>query len=234
MPFPLPLPSFIHVLEQHWPFISPLAGCKLVSARFDPASSSEQDMRRYGLQPTGNSRKRQSEFLAGRICAARALSSSQLPGRDAVSGQPLWPKGWCGSITHSHGQAVAIVASTLDWKSLGLDIERRIEAGRALRLRSTLLTAHEQEWLEGLDQQTAANRLGLIFSAKESLYKALNPLTGVYFGFQDAQVTEYDETGKLSLQLLRDLSDEYRYGMEFPCLWTPFAHGVLTLAYLAA
>ena len=229
-----PLPPFIHELEACWPFTTRLSGCKLVSARFDPDAFSDQDMLKYGLQASGRSRKRHSEYLAGRLCAAGALETGQLPARDADSGRPVWPYGWCGSITHSHGQAAAVAAAQSDWKGLGLDMERLLETQRALRLHSAILTKDEQNWLNTGSDDSAPRLLTLIFSAKESLYKAINPLTGVYFGFQDAQVTEYRQDGQLTLQLLRDLSDEYRSGMEFSCLWTPFGHGMLTLVYLAA
>lgn len=230
-----PLPLFIHELEACWPFATRLNGCKLVSARFDPDEIGDQDMLKYGLQLSGRSRKRHSEYLAGRLCAAAALETNQLPARDADSGRPLWPNGWCGSITHSHGQAAAVVAATADWEGLGLDMERLLETGRALRLRNAILTEDEQSWLSNERDDSAARLLTLFFSAKESLYKAINPLAGVYFGFQDARINEYDaEGGTLSLELLRDLSEEYRSGMEFPCLWTSFGHGMLTLVYLAA
>lgn len=234
MPICQTLPRFIHELEPCWPFAARLNGCKLVSARFDPDATTDQDMLKHGLQTSGRSRKRHGEYLAGRLCAAGVLETDRLLARDADSGRPLWPDGWCGSITHSHGQAAAVAAATADWKGLGLDMERLLEAGRALRLHNAILTKDEQRWLSGESDDGAARLLTLIFSAKESLYKAINPLTGVYFGFQDAQVIEYRQDGQLTLQLLRDLSDEYRKDMEFSCLWTPFGHGMLTLVHLAA
>lgn len=231
-------PGFIQTLACNWPFTVSLPGCQLVTACFDPAASREQDLLDHGLQPSGSNRKRQGEFLAGRLCAAQALGQNgqcaSLPTRDSDTGLPVWPDGWCGSITHSHGLAAAIAGPTTQWSGLGLDIERLISPKRALRLCDAILTPDEQHWLHDLSEDEAARRLTLIFSAKESLYKAINPLTRTYFGFQDARITEYAQDGWLTLQLLRDLSDTYRCGMEFPCLWTPYGHGMLTLVYLAA
>lgn len=229
---------FIQSLQLCWPFPVQMTDCRLVVACFDPQAYSAQEMLKHGLHYPGSSRKRQGEFLAGRLCAARALGGTghgaSLPARDSDSGRPLWPDGWCGSITHSHGLAAAVAGSVHRWSGLGLDIERLIAVKRALRLRKAILTPDEQHWLDGLDEASTARRLSLFFSAKESLYKALNPLTNTYFGFQDAQVVDYQPGGRLSLQLLRDLSDQYRAGMQLPCLWTPYGHGMLTLVYLAA
>lgn len=234
MPNSQPLPRFIHTLEQCWPFVSSLPGCRMFTASFDPAALTTEDITRYGLRAIGSNRKRQSEFLAGRLCAARALDSNLLPVRDVASGLPVWPIGCCGSITHSNGLAAAVAAARSNWKGLGLDIERILKAKRAMRLRKAILTEEEHDWLSAETEEDAAQLTTLFFSAKESLYKAINPLTGVFFGFQDARVIEYRQDGQLTLQLLRDLTDEYRNGMEFPCLWTPYGHGLLTLVYLAA
>lgn len=237
MPCPPVYPEFIHSIEHHWPFLEHLPGCHLVSSSFDPDATSKHDFQYYGLQPAGSSRKRQSEFLAGRICAAEALALSghrfQLPARDTASGRPVWPAGHCGSITHSHGVAAAVTGPTDCWKGLGLDVERLILAPRAKRLSGAILVPDERHWLEGQDEQTVASRLTLIFSAKESLFKALNPLTGVYFGFQDAEAFCLEAQNRLGLRLLRNLSDEYRAGMEFSCQWVRHGHGVLTLVHVA-
>lgn len=231
-------PSFMRPPASCWPFMQSLPSCHLVTTGFDAAASTVQELDCFGLSSSGRSTKRQAEFLAGRLCAAASLQAAGYPAiilqRDAESGRPVWPQGLCGSITHSHGMAVSIAGFSQQWHSLGLDLERMIAPARALRLQKAILTPHEQAQLKGLDEEALARQTTLLFSAKESLFKALNPLTGVYFGFQDAQVSEYTQDGRLTLQLQRDLSDSYHSGMEFPCLWIPYGHGMLTLVYLAA
>lgn len=238
MPYQPTLPEFIHQPVAAWPFSTRLVDCHLVTASFDPAGQGEPEFARYGLTVTGSNGKRQCEFLAGRLCAAQALHNAgnhfSLLGRDPLTGRPQWPNGWHGSITHSHGQAAAVVAPADTWRGIGLDLERLIATQRAQRLRHAVLGETEQHWLKSTNAENDARILTLIFSAKESLFKALNPLTGVYFGFQDAKVTSLEQSGEVTLQLNRDLSGDYRAGMEFSCQWTPFAHGVLTLVYLPA
>ena len=46
------------------------------------------------------------------------------------------------------------------------------------------------------------NSISLTFSAKESLFKALYPLVLRHFYFQDAEVLDVDDSGRLRLRLL--------------------------------
>jgi enterobactin synthetase component D len=75
----------------------------------------------------------------------------------------------------------------------------------------------------------------LVFSAKESLYKCLQPLTGVFFDFADAAVVEADVGQRtLRLRLLRRLSDEHDRGRELRASFS-FSDGhVYTLVSLAS
>lgn len=234
--FPV-LPTFMQSTASCWPFSVQLPNCTLATANFhttaDPAAVIGS-----GLQPVGSNPKRQAEYLAGRRCAALALVTAghdyYVPERDSHSGRPLWPDGWCGSITHSHGIAAAVTGQTCHWHSLGLDIEKMIAPDRAQRLRQAILTPGEQQRMEQLEPAVAARNLTLIFSAKESLFKALNPLTDIYFGFQDAQVLPTTQAGQITLQLLRDLAPPYIAGTMFSALWCEYGHGMLTLVSLPA
>lgn len=228
-------PAFILDLELHWPFACRLDHCQLAFARFDSQLLLTEDFAAQGVPPCKGGQKRQAEFLAGRICAARALKglgmAATLPGRHPENGLPLWPAGVRGSISHSHGMAVAIAGNARQWRSLGLDLEKTMGGQRAQRLRQAILTPTEQHWLDDHPADQAGQRLTLLFAAKESLFKALNPLCGTYFGFQDAEVVEYD-ADRLGLRLLRDLSDEFRSGMLFHARWAAFGHGMLSLVAL--
>lgn len=228
-------PSFLQAATPCWPFSAQLPSCTLTTTRFDTTSDSIARIAN-GLEPVGSNPKRQAEYLAGRSCATRALAKAghghYVPERDGNSGRPLWPGGWCGSITHSHGIAAAVVGETSRWQSLGLDMEKMIAPERAQRLRRAILTPDEQHWMEQHDPATAARNLTLIFSAKESLFKTLNPLTNIYFGFQDAQVLPGTQEGQITLQLLRDLAPPHIAGTMFSALWCEYGHGVLTLVSL--
>jgi len=159
---------------------------------------------------------RKLEFLAGRWCAAGALSRAGIQacelGRDA-EGRPLWPAGAVGSITHNRAYAAALVAPCARWESVGIDSERILSASAADEVRDIVVTPEEWPLLDPLPL-SREEFVTLIFSAKESLYKCLNPLVGVFFDFHSARLTAIDpDRGTFQLQLLTRLSE--RFGEDF-------------------
>ncbi|HAB08395.1 MAG TPA: 4'-phosphopantetheinyl transferase [Alcanivorax sp.] len=161
--------------------------------------------------------KRRCEYLAGRVCAATAgqalTGESLIPalGKDRA---PLWPAPLVGAITHSHGRAAALVGHRDQWQGLGLDYEAWLAPRRALRLAGEILTEQERQALQGLGEAEQARRITLTFSVKESLFKALYPLTGRRFYFQDAALDGEDR-----IRLLTTLSADWRQGMALPYQW---------------
>lgn len=137
-------------------------------------------------------KKRRQEFAAGRDCARRALRSmgfSVAPIPVGQDGEPQWPEGVVGSITHSGGYAAAAVATAEAYAGLGIDVEKRRDLQPAVVERIT--SEQERRWIAGQkDRQGAVLKL---FSAKESLHKLLQPLSGETLGFTDANVTEVGE-----------------------------------------
>ncbi len=124
---------------------------------------------------------RREAFALGRVAARRALrllghpEVPILPGPDRA---PRWPPGLLGSITHAAGLAAAVVAPITCTGGVGLDIEdmTRIPDTKIARLVSD---RDERRWIGGRTE-----RLVSLFSAKESIFKALYPQHGAYFGFE--------------------------------------------------
>ena len=160
---------------------------------------------------------RQAEFLAGRVAARAALSGAgwteavEIGVREDRS--PNWPFGMVGSITHTRSYASAAVAKSHSVRAIGIDSEARFDRATAREIRSHIVSAGEFKWLpEGYSEELT---LSLVFSAKESLYKALAPVVGRFFDFTDAEVVEIDPTTQaLRLALRVDLNGEFRAGME--------------------
>ena len=73
-------------------------------------------------------RKRKADHLAGRIAAAHALPDHTVPAI-GPSGEPLWPQGISGSITHSGTQAIAVV--TQYPALIGIDCETILSENEA-------------------------------------------------------------------------------------------------------
>ncbi len=212
------LPACCTPLRYHWPLPRPVPGAVLASCAFDPANLAADDFQRAGIVPSASLQrsvaKRQAEYLAGRVCARAALQ--RLDGRDYVPGSgadraPIWPAGIRGSITHGKGWAAAVVAADGACKGLGLDQEALLDDERAERLMGEILTPAERE---RLDRSELGLSVTLTFSLKESLFKALYPLTLQRFYFEHAEVLQWSADGLARLRLLTDLSTQWRHGAE--------------------
>lgn len=235
----MPATAFITALTidaPAWPeLIPPGNPLVLTQCHFSVEAYHDDEFIRHDIeQPMRLQRavaKRRSEFLAGRICAHQALlqlGSNGRAGSEAERRDPIWPHGYTGAITHSHGIAAALVGSTEHWQGLGLDIEHWIKTDSARHLSSAILQPHENKLLDE-DDEHFSHQLTLIFSAKESLFKALNPLTGTSFYFHDASILHLDEeTNTLTLRLDCTLNDQWRVGTTLICHYTTSANYVMT------
>lgn len=215
------LPACCPALTHHWPLPQALSGVVLVSGRFDPAKLADGDFQRCLIpQPSSIQRsvaKRQTEFLAGRLCAMQAME--RLDGRRLAPDigedrAPIWPDDVCGSITHSTGRAAAIVAHKQQWRGLGLDTENMLSVERATRLAGEILTPEEMAQMAAGPADQVALRVTLTFSLKEALFKALYPIVQQRFYFEHAQLLEWSADGHARLRLLTDLSSEWHSGRE--------------------
>ena len=148
--------------------------------------------------------KRRREFTTGRSCARTALAALGVPPAPILRGDrgaPRWPSGYAGSITHCAGYRAAAVASTREMLTIGLDAEpdeilpdgvlaHVSLPGERARLRDLAAGAPGTCW----DR--------LLFSAKDSVYKAWFPLTGQWLGFEDADITIDPVAGTFQARLL--------------------------------
>ena len=143
------------------------------------------------------------EFTTARSCARRALRQFGVASFALLSGptrEPLWPPGYVGSITHCEGYRAAAVARLQDAKSIGIDAE--LHEPLPPDVLSLVTTSAERDWLARAPEGRHWDRL--IFSAKESIYKAWFPLTSAWLGFEDVCVTVNAVTGEFSARLLPD------------------------------
>lgn len=145
---------------------------------------------------------RRLEFATGRACARDALAklgagSGPIP--VGHRGQPCWPAGIVGSITHCDGYRGAAVARSVDFAAIGIDAEPNEDLPE--RLLEEIALPGERVWLDEL----AANAPGvcwgrLLFSIKESVFKAWFPLAGRRLGFGDATAS-IEGLGEFSVRL---------------------------------
>lgn len=182
-----------------------LAGHSLQRVDFDPATFQPEDLfwLPHHALLADCARKRQSEHLAGRIAAFYALREVGEKDIPAIGDerQPLWPAPWFGSISHCERSALAVVSP----RPVGIDIERIMASSLAAELESSIVNAEEKSLLDasGLPPELA---LTLVFSAKESAFKACHPEVQAGVGFSDFSLA-YIKEGNL---LLRLCAGEYR------------------------
>ncbi|WP_411221780.1 4'-phosphopantetheinyl transferase family protein [Marivita sp. S2033] len=158
--------------------------------------------------------KRQAEFLAGRLLARhgqRALGLSPDPVGTADSRAPVWPYGLVGSITHARGRC-AVLISTDAQQSHGIDTEQIAEGDSLKAILSQTLSDRDKALLSKTETARDAT---LAFSAKETLFKALYPQIGQFFGFDAAELAEPPGPDTLRLRLTADLSRTFLKNQTF-------------------
>jgi 4'-phosphopantetheinyl transferase EntD len=134
--------------------------------------------------------RRRADFAAGRHCARRALTLLGYRDVSILSGsnrEPLWPAGVVGSISHCDGYAVAVVARADDAVSIGVDAEPAENLPNGLlETISSESERHELDTLRREDESVPWDRL--LFSIKESCYKAWYPIEQQWLGFGDVSI----------------------------------------------
>jgi len=131
--------------------------------------------------------RRQLEFSAGRSCARIALQRLGLQPQPILCGtarEPIWPPGVAGSITHCAGYCAAAVANHPRIISLGIDAERNEELPPGL---FDLVVLPDE--IPSSIGDSAAALAKLIFSMKESIFKAWFPITRQWLDFKDVRIS---------------------------------------------
>ena len=132
---------------------------------------------------------RRREFATVRRCAREALRrlghdpAPLLPG---PGGAPVWPAGVRGSMTHCPGYAAAAVAPVDRVAAIGIDAEPDEPLPEGVL--DLLATPGERTWLDRSAPPGGPHLDRLLFSAKESAYKAWFPAVGEWIEPQQTEV----------------------------------------------
>lgn len=148
--------------------------------------------------------KRRREFATVRACARTAyqrLGVTATPVVPGERGEPSWAAGVVGSITHCDGYRACALARATDILTIGIDAERNAPLPDGLLADVTV--PEERPMLRDLARRAPHVHWDkLLFSAKESVYKAWYPIAHRWLGFDDALVTIDGEGGGFSARLL--------------------------------
>ena len=139
---------------------------------------------------------RRVQFTTGRHCARLALAQLGLPPVAIPSGErgePLWPAGVVGAITHCEGYRAAALAHAREVTTVGIDAEPNEPLPDGILARSAF--GSEPAHVGALAEASPAVHWDrLLFSAKESVYKAWFPLARRWLGFEDSAIV-FDAAG---------------------------------------
>jgi 4'-phosphopantetheinyl transferase EntD len=148
--------------------------------------------------------KRRDEFVAGRACARLALERLGVAPLAIPSGErgaPRWPVGFVGSITHCAGYCAAAVARDEELLTIGIDAEPHGPLPE--RVLGDIARAEEMDEIAALGSRAPTVRWDrLLFSAKESVFKAWYPLARSWLGFEDCRLAVDPAGGSFRVTLL--------------------------------
>ncbi|MES2952479.1 MAG: 4'-phosphopantetheinyl transferase superfamily protein [Pseudomonadota bacterium] len=149
-----------------------------------------------------NARRR--EFTAGRNCARQALHMLGIGALPIIVGYrraPAFPPGICGTITHAAEYCAASVMHQGDVLSIGIDAE--VNTPLETEVRSLVLSFEENSELKRLPKTSSCNWDKLVFSIKESFYKAYFQLCKIELDFLDAHVSILAGERSFEISVLR-------------------------------
>jgi len=139
--------------------------------------------------------KRRNEFVTVRHCARLALQQLGLPPVPILKGdkgEPCWPDGVVGSLTHCTGFRGAAVGRNGAVRSVGIDAEPHDVLPKGVL--DAVSLPKERAELQAMPAGLHWDRI--LFCAKEATYKAWFPLTHRWLGFEDAHITfDVDDSG---------------------------------------
>jgi 4'-phosphopantetheinyl transferase EntD len=138
----------------------------------------------------------EAEPLAGSIAKVRRASGAarmvarelmkqlgfpEQPIAKSASGAPRWPEGIVGSLAHDARLAVAALASSADFMSVGIDVE----PAEVLDPELVDIVAGPVERTKMHDDPFGGR---LLFAAKEAVYKAVYPLDNIFLEHHDVEI----------------------------------------------
>jgi 4'-phosphopantetheinyl transferase EntD len=170
---------------------------------------SQEDLANYATHPEEARilappacERRRVEFALGRAAAHVALSQIDSDNIKPVlrgpGGEPLWGDGIAGSITHCFPWSAAVVVKRSNHFAIGVDLET-MEGMQGTDISHLVCRDAELDWVRCGDFR---ERLIMIFSAKEAVYKAFFPFCRRYIDFKEVELTWVPEQKRFQAEFL--------------------------------
>ncbi|ORM54814.1 4-phosphopantetheinyl transferase [Pantoea conspicua] len=227
---PLPSPAGGFILSQHLSDSDPW----LAVSRFNPQHYRDSLAVAWGIPlPDRLARavnKRRAEYLASRQLARTVMARLGIDDFILTNGpdrSPCWPDGVQASLSHSAGMvALAVTRQPI---CIGVDVEQLMSEATANETAELLMTSQEQQRLRALPIGFNAAAT-LLFSLKESLYKALWPQLHQPMDFQQAVLETVDlSRQRATLRLTEHFSDRFTLGTTLQAEFVWREDSVITL-----
>ena len=142
-------------------------------------------------------------------CLTELLRNAGLPAIEPghlPSGARDWPQGYTGSISHKGTKVAAALTRVGRVKSIGIDIET-LDRGRELLDIEGLGVSDELPPTLGEESSV------VLLSAKEAVFKALNPVLGIPFGYEEVRIS----WNEVVPQELRGVAHCHRVVLDIRC-----------------
>ena len=180
---------------------------------------SEKDLPNYALHPEEARilapracERRRVEFALGRAAGHLALkqlgSKNPEPILRGQGGEPLWRDGIAGSFTHCFPWSAAVVVKCPDHFVVGVDLEN-MEGIQGTDITHLVCCDAELDWVRRGDFR---ERLTMIFSAKEAVYKAFYPVCRRYIDFKEIELTWFPERNCFQAEFTERLRTDLSWG----------------------
>ena len=127
-------------------------------------------------------RKSGAARIVAKTLLAKLGASAGVELPRSTSGAPEWPPDFVGSLAHDGEYAVAAVARATFIRGVGIDVEPALPLPEDLL--DMVAAPGERKQLKG-DLVSAR----LLFCIKEAVYKATNPVDGVFLEHHDVEVS---------------------------------------------
>lgn len=142
---------------------------------------------------------RQATWAAGRVALRAALGDAGVTGGSSMlptdRGGPRLPPDAAGSISHKRELAVALAARRANDDGFALGVDLELDAPLRIDISRRVLTPGERTIVEGMPAQARDREILLRLSAKEAIYKALDPFVRRFVSFQEAEITNIRADG---------------------------------------
>jgi len=156
-----------------------LIGHRVIAAGDENALREEEVSSLSSQIPSARRASGAARIVARELLASLGQADATVP--KGTAGEPVWPAGVVGSLSHDDDVAVAALALRHDFASVGIDVEPARELPADMM--ELVATTAELRTIGGDPLQAR-----LLFAAKEAVYKAVHPLHRTFLEFPDIEI----------------------------------------------